>query len=119
MSETILNKLEASRKELLDLGLRNPLLNYRVPASRGLQIVQERSSSVYDLLVRQQKSMTFLPKPVKENNKPAKTNGKLEAEVVPGEETNNDEVPALEETTTAIPEEENTPPAITEETLAD
>ena len=29
MQETILTRLEASRKELLDLGLRNPLLNYK------------------------------------------------------------------------------------------
>jgi very-short-patch-repair endonuclease/DNA polymerase III delta prime subunit len=119
MSETILNKLEASRKELLDLGLRNPLLNYRVPASRGLQIVQERSSSVYDLLVRQQKSMTFLPRSAKENNKPAKANGKAAVEVVPAQEPIDSEAPAIEEATAAIPEEENSLPAITEETLAD
>jgi very-short-patch-repair endonuclease len=62
MSETILSKLEASRKELLDLGMRNPLLNYKMPAGRGLHIVQEKSSSVYDILVRQGKAMTFLAK---------------------------------------------------------
>lgn len=65
MSESILNKLEASRKELLDLGLRNPLLNYKMPMARGLQIVQEQSTSVYDILVVQGKAMTFLEKPVK------------------------------------------------------
>jgi very-short-patch-repair endonuclease/DNA polymerase III delta prime subunit len=72
MSETILNKLEASRKELLDLGLRNPLLNYKVPASRGLQIIEERSTPVYELLVRQQKAMSFLSKPIKETRQPAR-----------------------------------------------
>ncbi|WP_276485373.1 DUF3320 domain-containing protein [Paraflavitalea pollutisoli] len=65
MSESILNKLEASRKELLDLGLRNPLLNYKMPMARGLQIVQEQSASVYDILVAQGKAMTFLEKLVK------------------------------------------------------
>jgi very-short-patch-repair endonuclease/DNA polymerase III delta prime subunit len=64
MSETLLNKLEASRKELLDLGLRNPLLNYKLPASRGLHIVQEQATAVYDILVKQGKAMTFLSKPV-------------------------------------------------------
>lgn len=116
MSETILNKLEASRKELLDLGLRNPLLNYKMPAARGLQIVQERSSAVYELLVRQQKAMTFLSKPDKEENKPALGNGK------------NRTVPELfpEPAANALPEHEvnilsdqgtNSAPVITENTL--
>jgi very-short-patch-repair endonuclease len=64
MSETLLNKLEASRKELLDLGLRNPLLNYKMPASRGLHITQEKATAVYDILVKQGKGMTFLGKAV-------------------------------------------------------
>lgn len=76
MSETILNKLEASRKELLDLGLRNPLLNYKMSAGRGIQVVNERSFAVYDTLVRQGKSMTFLTKPSEEDNKPIKENVK-------------------------------------------
>jgi len=57
--QEILSKLEASRKELLDLGLRNPLLNYRPSKVRGLQIVQESAPSVYDILVQQGKAMTF------------------------------------------------------------
>src|ERR1700712_3402870 len=60
MQESILAKLEASRKELLDLGLRNPLLNYKTPKGKGLKIVRENSASVYDMMVRQGKSMTFL-----------------------------------------------------------
>lgn len=35
MQYIILNRLESSRKELLDLGLRNPLLNYKIPKARG------------------------------------------------------------------------------------
>jgi len=66
MQESTLSKLEASRKELLDLGLRNPLLNYKLPVSRGLQIVQERSADIYEILVKQGKAMTFLGKPVKQ-----------------------------------------------------
>jgi len=65
MQETILSRLEASRKELLDLGLRNPLLNYKASKARGLHIVQEKSVYIYDILVKQNKSMTFLGMPEK------------------------------------------------------
>ena len=68
MSESILPKLEASRKELLDLGMRNTLLNYKTSKVKGLQIVQEQSSSIYDILVRQNKAMTFLGRPGKDEN---------------------------------------------------
>ena len=68
MRETILSRFEASRKELLDLGLRNSLLNYKLFSSRGLHIIQERSSSLFDILVRQNKSMSFLGKVVKEGS---------------------------------------------------
>ena len=69
MQESILSKLEASRRELLDLGLRNPLLNYRLPVSRGVHIDQEKSANVYEVLVKQGKAMTFLPKPGNKENK--------------------------------------------------
>ena len=59
--QDILSKLEASRKELLDLSLHNPLLNYRPLSSRGVQLQNERSADVYDLLVRQGKSLSFAP----------------------------------------------------------
>lgn len=66
MQDTILSRLETSRKELLDLGLRNPLLNYKPLSSRGVQILQEKSALVYDVLVGQGKNMTFAPKPEQE-----------------------------------------------------
>ncbi|RYZ62020.1 MAG: DUF4011 domain-containing protein, partial [Chitinophagaceae bacterium] len=62
MSHPILPKLESSRKELLDLGLRNPLINYKRPQVKGLQITQERSTFVYNLLVNQGKAMSFVGK---------------------------------------------------------
>lgn len=74
MQDTILSRLETSRKELLDLGLRNPLLNYRPLTSRGLQVIGERSTLVYDVLVGQGKSMTFTPRPEQDSktgNEPA------------------------------------------------
>lgn len=71
MQETILPKLEASRKELLDLGMRNTLLNYKIPKARGLHIVQEKSPSIYDILVKQAKAMTFLGRPGKDDENEA------------------------------------------------
>ncbi|UOE50828.1 DUF3320 domain-containing protein [Mucilaginibacter sp. SMC90] len=60
MQETIQSRLESSRKELLDLGLRNPLLNYKITKGKGVHIVDEKAEFIYDILVRQQKAMTFL-----------------------------------------------------------
>lgn len=68
MQETIFARLEASRKDLLDLGLRNPLLNYKTPKGKGIHIVQEKSSPVFDILVKQGKAMTFLSRPSKEGS---------------------------------------------------
>ncbi|RZJ76018.1 MAG: DUF3320 domain-containing protein [Flavobacterium sp.] len=68
MQETILPKLEASRKELLDLGMRNTLINYKIPKARGIHIVQEKSASIFDILVRQNKAMTFLSRPGKDDD---------------------------------------------------
>jgi very-short-patch-repair endonuclease len=56
-------RLDASRQELLDLGLRNPLLNLRPSPARGVTIVGEESAAVYELLVRQGKTMYFLAAP--------------------------------------------------------
>lgn len=63
MQESILPKLEASRKELLDLGMRNPLLNYKIQKARGIHVIQEKSTSIFDIIVQQNKAMTFLSRP--------------------------------------------------------
>lgn len=47
--DPITPKLEASRKELLDLGLRNPLLNYRTLKTRGVEIMDELPPEVFRL----------------------------------------------------------------------
>ncbi|WP_043364531.1 DUF3320 domain-containing protein [Belnapia sp. F-4-1] len=56
-------KLERARAELLDLSARNRLLNVpRFSASaRTIDVVDERSSEVFRLLVREAKACTFLP----------------------------------------------------------
>lgn len=53
-------KLNLARQELLDLGLRNPLLNYRTLKARGLEIMSEKSSEVFRNLVLDKRKMTFL-----------------------------------------------------------
>jgi very-short-patch-repair endonuclease len=53
--------LEVARRDLLDLGLRNPLLNYRLLRSRGLDVTGEKPAEVFRILVREEKRMTFLP----------------------------------------------------------
>src|SRR5436305_1777775 len=66
-ASAVYTKLETSRKELLDLGLRNPLLNYRLLRARGVEIVDELSEEVFRILVRDKKAMSFLPAPNEED----------------------------------------------------
>ena len=60
--EEIQKKLDEARNELLDLGLRNPLINYRLLKARGVEIVDESPPDVYQILVQDGKFMSFLPK---------------------------------------------------------
>lgn len=54
-------KLEKSRSELLDLGARNRLLNIpRSKNTRFLEVIDERSELVYNLLFNEKKTFTFL-----------------------------------------------------------
>lgn len=62
---SIADKLEIARKDLLDLGLRNSLLNYRLLRARGVEIVNEWSSEVLRILVHEGKAMSFVPAPDK------------------------------------------------------
>jgi hypothetical protein len=52
-------KLLSSRKDLLDIGLRNNLINFR-PSSKSLKIVDELSGEVANILYRQNRPMSFL-----------------------------------------------------------
>ena len=61
-ADAVASRLEADRKALLDLSLRNPLLNYR-PRARRLDIVGELPAQVYRSLVVERKRMAFLPAP--------------------------------------------------------
>jgi very-short-patch-repair endonuclease len=55
------SSLEIARRELLDLGLRNPLLNYRLLRAKGLEVIREDPAAVFRILVRDERRMTFLP----------------------------------------------------------
>jgi len=55
------SKLEASRNDLLDLSLRNSLLNYRTLKSKGVDIVDELPIEIFRILVQENRTMTFLP----------------------------------------------------------
>jgi very-short-patch-repair endonuclease len=62
MAEVITSKktqLTKSRQELLDLGLRNPLIS--LSKNRGLPIIDEISREVFRLMVIDGRSMSFLP----------------------------------------------------------
>ena len=59
---SIHKKLDEARAELLDLGLRNPLINYRLLKARGVEVIDESPPDVYRILVQDGKAMSFLPK---------------------------------------------------------
>lgn len=65
MSELeIKKKLLSSRKELLDIGLRNNLISFN-PSAKSLLVVDELSDEVLKTIYRQGKSMTFSAAPEK------------------------------------------------------
>jgi hypothetical protein len=57
--EAVARRLAASRLELLDLTLRNPLLNHRGSAARGVEIVDEDPRKLFAALVGEGKSLRF------------------------------------------------------------
>ena len=68
---SIRQEIERSRRDVLDLSLRNPLLNFRPSKSRGIEVVDERSRELFRILVggpapdgsssRSPRVMYFLP----------------------------------------------------------
>ncbi len=88
-------RLEASRQELLDLGMRNPLLNFRPTKAQGVNVVQEESAQILEILVRQGKTMYFLaaPEPPKKAGPPTTTDAE---NINSTDENTGGELPALE-----------------------
>ncbi|MXX37845.1 MAG: DUF4011 domain-containing protein, partial [Gemmatimonadetes bacterium] len=61
--QSLAEKLEVSRSELLDMGLRgNTLLNFRLGA-KALEVIDEKSREVFRILVTEQKPMSFISVP--------------------------------------------------------
>ena len=68
---SIRQELQRSRRDVLDLSLRNPLLNFRPSKRRGIEVVDERSRELFRILVggpapdgassRSPRVMYFLP----------------------------------------------------------
>jgi len=63
MPATIEEQLEAARRNLLDLTMRNHLLNYKQAKARTIKVVDEVPREVYDFLVLGEKTMEFRSKP--------------------------------------------------------
>ena len=61
--QSVAQKLEESRRDVLDLTLRNSLLNFRPSRRLGLPVVDELSREVFRILVRSGRVMYFLPAP--------------------------------------------------------
>ncbi|HYC58056.1 MAG TPA: DUF3320 domain-containing protein [Thermoanaerobaculia bacterium] len=55
----IARELESARQRLLDLTLRNRLLNYRPSALRSIRVTSELPAEIYDALVLREKAMEF------------------------------------------------------------
>jgi hypothetical protein len=60
-------RLQAGLANLLDMSLRNRLLNYRTPRVRGLDLIGESPAEVYRLLVTEGRTFTFAPAPERSN----------------------------------------------------
>ena len=56
---SIEHALAAARQSLLDLTLRNRLLNYRPSAARSIRVVGELPAEIYDALVLREKALEF------------------------------------------------------------
>jgi len=82
------NVLEGARRELLDLSTRNRLLNTSRSRSRSsrLEVVDERSSEVFQQLVVRRIAMSFLPVPTEGETKPDDVDSQLPLLDQPGDE---------------------------------
>ena len=60
-SDIVREQLEAARKDLLNLGLRNKLISYKPLRARGLEVVDELPEEVFRILVSNGRRMSFIP----------------------------------------------------------
>jgi len=60
-SASIEQKLETARNQLLDLSLRNRLINFRPSTRRSLRILNDDLAQIYEELVLEERALTFKP----------------------------------------------------------
>jgi len=58
---TVADHIEDARKKLIDLTLRNRLINYRPTKARTIRILNNNPLDIYDILVLKEKQMRFRP----------------------------------------------------------
>ena len=61
-------QIDHLRENLLDLTMRNPLLNFR-PGAKSIQVIDDTAAEIYDLLLLQEKKLQFLPKKQEEDER--------------------------------------------------
>lgn len=64
----VAKRLAGSRKDLLEIGLRNTMVNFR-PGAKSLAVIDERSEEVLKILCRQKKEMSFASAPDKHSKR--------------------------------------------------
>jgi hypothetical protein len=75
MLDPLNQKLDAARRDLLDLGLRNTLLNYQPLRSRGAELAGATPAEVFRLLVAEGRALALRPMPAKaEGTEPSPPN---------------------------------------------
>ena len=79
---SIAAQLTQSRKELLDLTLRNSLLNFRPSRTRGLKIIDEIPREVFRILVRDRRAMSFRPADTDAEAAPVPNDQEIPAELL-------------------------------------
>ena len=67
--ESISERLDIARKELLDLSLKNPLINYRLRVSSGIEFPYLNAADVFNYLVNEGKKSFFT---TEKSNNPSK-----------------------------------------------
>jgi len=65
----ITEKLDQERKDLLDLGLRNTLINYRELKSKGVNVIDARPKEIFQNLVEEGRALSFAAAERQENSK--------------------------------------------------
>ncbi|MCI0900507.1 MAG: DUF3320 domain-containing protein [Chloroflexi bacterium] len=67
-SHSVGAKLEAARRDLLDLGMRNPLLNYRLLRSRGAGLQGHTPQEIIHALAEEERAAVLVPEPGSEDS---------------------------------------------------